>query len=412
MAINLNLQKGIRLEQFKRESFVRPLLRLHPPESITVPLIGFDQSRMIPIPRVGELFAKYSMLARSQNGASWVVSPLSGRLLSVERINHPMLGSVLCAKINVRESIPPLEIYGHDPAAMSDVGIIQAARLACIFDEADGLPLFYKLDKAKKDGALLLIGDGIDDRPYISSSLKTIAEFGTDVNDGLGMAMKVIGGGLPVLAVYDPGELNMENVTGGFGFTDIMTVAGGYPAWYRFERDYCAGRKYLRIGVQALRALSLAVRRGEPQVESIITVCGDCVANPANVIVPSGVSVDYILQQIGLKKSPRYVILGDTMCGVTCEDLNIPVIPGIRGICAMSELPESEKHDGCVSCGRCTEVCPRRLFPSEAVRIYESGRRRDAAAFGAKDCTGCGACSAVCPAGLDVADIMLDLADI
>ena len=89
----------------------------------------------------------------------------------------------------------------------------------------------------------------------------------------------------------------------------------------------------------------------------------------------------------------------------------MPVIPGIRGICAMSELPMPQKRSGCVSCGRCTEVCPRNLFPSEAVRMYEARKYDEAASFGAKDCAACGACSAVCPAGVEVTEIMLELQD-
>lgn len=409
MAINLDLRGGIKLEQYKQDSFIRPLLRMHPPETITVPLIGFDSETMFPVPRVGETVAKNSLLARSRSGRSLVISPLSGKLLRVEKEDHPLLGNVQCAKLAVREGITPLRTFGHDPNAMSPEGVIQSARMACIYDETDGLPLYYKLEKAREENALLVIADGIDDAPYISSALKTVAEFGEAVNDGLGMAMKVLGGGIPLLVVYDPGKLDMQSVTGGFGFTDIMTVEGGYPAWYRFERDKCAGRKYFRAGVQALRDLSMAVRQGTPQVESIITVCGDCVINPVNIIVPAGVSVDHVLNQVGLKKSPKYVIAGDTMRGVTCEELDFPIIPGIRGICAMSELPSVRKKTGCVSCGRCTEVCPRRLFPSEAVRLYEAGRFQEAAVFGADNCAGCGACSAVCPAGIEISDIMYSL---
>ncbi len=410
MANNLNLEKGVRLEQYKNQTFIRPLLRLRPPETVAVPLISFGGGTMLPIPRVGESVAKNSMLARSKSGKNWVVAPLSGKLSCIERVEHPLLGSVLCAFLKVKDNIPPLDVIGHDPSAMSAAGVIQTARMAGIIDETDGLPLYYKLQKAQSDNILIAIADGIDDTPYITSALKTVSEYGDRACDGVGLVLKVLGGGKAVLAVHDPGDLNMETVTGSFGFTDVMPISGGYPAWPRFKRQYCGDRPCLRVGVQALRALSMAVREGFPQLDSIITIAGDCIRNPANIIVPTGVPVSYILDQCGLVKTPNYVILGDTMTGVTCADLNVPVMPGIRGICAMSELPAPSKRTPCISCGRCVEVCPERLFPSEAVRLYAAGKKKQAMEFGCSDCIGCGACSAVCPAGVEVSDIMLELA--
>ncbi|MBQ9993209.1 MAG: 4Fe-4S dicluster domain-containing protein [Clostridia bacterium] len=407
--MKLNLRKGVNLDQHKELSFVRPLLRLSPPETVAVPILSLGQGGMLPIPRVGETVAKNSMLARSKDGMNWVVSPVSGKLTCIERIDHPLLGSVRCAYINVRDGIPALETKGHNPSTMTVAGVIQTARMACIIDEVDGVPLYYKLAEAAKAGIQLVIADCIDDTPYISSSLKTISEFGDEACDGVGLALKVLEGGKAILAIYDPGDVNIDVVASNFGFTDTARVTGGYPAWPRFEAEYCRDIPFVRIGVQALRALSQAVRRGTPQTETIITVSGDCVANPANIITQTGVTVEYILSQVGLKAKPRYVIMGDTMQGITCDRLDVPVLPGVRGICAMSSLPSPEISQGCISCGRCVGICPEHLFPSEAVRLYERGSLSQAARFGSDKCTGCGACSAVCPSGIEIRDIMLDL---
>jgi len=412
MPLNTNLEKGVKLAQHKEQSFVRPLLRLKTPQEVAVPLVGSGNDTMLPIHRVGESVARYSMIARSKNNLDWVVSPVSGKLRCIERVEHPLLGKVLCAFISVRDNIPALETIGHDPSAMTAESIVQTARMAAIVDECDGMPLYYKIDRAMRNGVQLVIADGIDDTPYISSALKTVAEYGDIACDGVGLTLKALGGGKAVLAIHDPGDLNMDNVMNSFGFTDVLPIKGGYPAWPRFVRKYCGDRPYLRIGVQALKALSEAVRHGVPQVESIITVAGDCVETAANIVVPTGASVEYVLQEAGLIRTPRFVIMGDTMTGVTCSKLNVPIIPGIRGICVMSCLPAPAEKTGCISCGRCVDVCPRQLLPSEAVRMYERGAKKQAAGFGSKDCDGCGACSAVCPTRIEVSDIMLTLKDL
>lgn len=409
MPLKLNPADGVRFAQYKERSFSRPLFRLRSPETVTVPLFAFGAGSMLPIPRVGENVAKNSMLARSRNSQSWVVSPVSGKLLRIERRDHPMMGNVLCAVIAVRDSLPALDVKGHNPSTMTPMGIVQAARLACIIDEVDGLPLYYKLMKAIKEEVQLVVADALDDAPYISSGLKTVSEFGDEALDGVGMALKAMDGGKALLAVYDSGDINLNAVVGNFGFTDVCMVGGGYPAWSRFEEERFRGRKVLRIGVQALRALSLAVRDGQPQTETVITVCGDCVENAANVIVPTGVTVEYILREVGLKRFPDYLILGDTMRGVTCASTDVPVMPGIRAICAMSALDTPKKTVGCISCSRCVEVCPRQVFVSEAVRLYERGARKQAIKLGLTRCDLCGACSAVCPSGIEITAMMDEL---
>ncbi len=409
MAIQLYTGKGVRLEQQKRQAFQRPIMRAKTPEMLMVPLLNFGMGAMLPIPRVGETVAKNSMLARSKNSMNWVVSPVSGKLRRIERMEHPLVGSIMCAHIEVKDSIPALETRGHDPSAMTGQGIIQASRMACILDEVDGLPLYYKLQTAARKRVLMSVADALDDMPYISSGIKTVQEYGDEANDGLGLTLKVLDGGKAALAIYDPGDIEMERVSSTFGFTDVVRMTGGYPVWDRFVEQYCGKGGYLRVGVQALRALSQAVRRGVPQTESIITVCGDCVSTPANVVVTTGTTVEQILREAGLRCDPKYVILGDTMRGVTCDRLDIPVFPGIKGICAMTELPAAPVRTGCISCGRCVGVCPQKLFPSEAIRCYERGAKQQAAAYSGEKCDGCGACSAVCPSGIDVADIMLEL---
>ncbi len=405
MAFAVNLGKGVFLPQCKEPAFSKSIMRIKPPEVAVVPIFDFGTGAMLPVPRVGENVAKNAILAKSKNGAAWVVSPVSGKLRRIERVEHPVVGSVLCAFINIKDSIPALEVRGHNPSSMTSAGIIQAARMACIFDESDGLPLFYKLQKAKRDRVMMTVADGIDDSPYVSSSLKIISEYGVDCADGLGFILKALDGGKAVLAAYDPGDLDMDKVLNTFGFVDVIRVSGGYPAWPRFAEQHCH-EKYLRVGVQALRALSLAVRTGEPQTETVITVSGDCIENPCNVVVPTGTTVRHILEQVVLKKPLKYVILGDTMRGVLCPNLDVPVFPGIRAITAVSQVERSVEKK-CISCGRCVDICPHNLFPSEAVRMYENGESANPAMYGGDRCDACGACTAVCPSGIDVTEIML-----
>lgn len=395
------------LKQNKDPALTNKLLNVPVPSELVVPLFNFDSGAMLPIPRAGETVARYSMLAHSKNGTSWTVTPCSGRLSHIERFNHPLMGKVMCAHILTGVSAHEIDLIPHNPSTMTPDGILRCIAQACIIDEVDGTPVHRKLQRAMKNKTMLIVADCIDDAPYVSSSLRVIMEYGDMCADGVSVIMKMLGGAKAKLAVYNPGGIDMECLLDRVGFIDTVEIKGGYPAWFAFERE-CCNEPYVRIGVQALRAISLAVRKGMPQTEFVITVAGDCIAAPVNAVVTTGTTIADVFNSVGLSAEPETIIMGDPMTGVTVSDINTPLFPGVRSVIAMKKQPEKPAN-ACIGCGRCSEVCPRRLFPSEAVRMAEQKKLLLAAEYGARSCVGCGACSAVCPSGIEISELMRKL---
>ncbi len=398
---------GVMLDQNKEPALTNRLMTVPVPSELVVPLFNFDRGAMLPIPRAGETVARYSMLAHSKNGTCWTVTPYSGKLSHIERFDHPLMGKVMCAHIMTGVSAHEIQLIPHNPSTMTPDGILRCISQACIIDEVDGTPVHRKLQRAMKNGTMLIIADCIDDTPYVSSSLRVIMDYGDECADGVSAIMKMLGGAKAKLAVYNPGGIDMEGLLDRVGFIDTVELRGGYPAWFTFEREYCH-EPYVRIGVQALRAISHAVRKGMPQTEFIVTVAGDCVAAPVNAIVTTGTTVENLLDAAGLNAEPEIVIMGDPMTGVEVKDMGTPLFPGIRSVIAMKKSPEKPAN-ACIGCGRCVSVCPRRLFPSEAVRMAEQKKLLIAAEYGARSCIGCGACSAVCPSGIEITELMRKL---
>ncbi|MDR1002664.1 MAG: 4Fe-4S dicluster domain-containing protein [Oscillospiraceae bacterium] len=397
--------RGAVINQHKQPAYGNKILRLPPPPQLIVPLYNFESGAMLPTARVGETVAKHAVLAHSKNKASVVIAPASGRLVAIERINHPIMGSVLAAFMRTDSRIPPVPPVPHNLSAMTAEGILKAVRIANIIDETDGMPVYHKLLRAVEEKVLLLIADCIDDTPYISSALKTVQDHGDLCADGVSVVLKLLGGGKATLAFFNSGGIDTEELLFKIGFMNTVELTGGYPAWFSFKRHY-ANEKHIRLGVQALRSISLAVRDGIPQTEFMVTVGGDCVSTPTNVIASTGTTVGNLLHKVGLSSTPRYIVLGDTMTGAAVTSLDTPVFPGIRGVTAMSGV-QKVPTTACIGCGACSAVCPHMLFPSEANRMYEQGMTALAASYGANRCVGCGACSAVCPSGIELSEIML-----
>lgn len=81
----------------------------------------------------------------------------------------------------------------YDGAALSGKQIIEIARLARIVDERDGLFLHEKLEKAQRMNIRVVVGDAIDDEPYVSSQPQPTAVFEKRSWGGLRLAAKAVG---------------------------------------------------------------------------------------------------------------------------------------------------------------------------------------------------------------------------
>lgn len=408
-----NTGKYVDLDQHKEPAFSAPLNSVPLRDCAYVPIYDPCGGNMYPVVRAGDRCARFSLLARTRSmtnriGPSWLMSPLSGCVREITGIEHPVIGRTLCAIIAPDETIPPIPSTPHELNAMTENGVLRTIHQAGIIDEFDGRALVEKILEAKEKGIREVAAIALDDSPYISSALKTISEFSMEVNEGISIVLKALNGGSAKLAVYDCDETDLKLDADRFGFVELIRMRGGFPLISKFKRQYYPKGDFLPVGVQALRSAAQALTRGLPQTNSIITVSGECVKHPCNVVVVNGTPVEDVLRFVGINKVPHYVIAGDTMTGVTVSDIRTPVIAGMRAITVMHSLVRPERGK-CTHCGRCVTVCPMELLPSEAMRLYELGEVEKAAEFGAEHCTSCGACSAVCPSSLEVAQTMCKL---
>ena len=144
----------------------------------------------------------------------------------------------------------------------------------------------------------------------------------------------------------------------------------------------------------------LALTRGLPVTDRIISVTGDAVSEPRNLQVPLGISVRELVDACGgFREAPVKVLAGGPMMGLSMRSLDVPVVKGTSGILALTaRMAHLAEESACLRCGRCVEACPMRLVPLE---MDQAVRRRDYAGFealGGMNCIECGCCAYECPA--------------
>ena len=140
--------------------------------------------------------------------------------------------------------------------------------------------------------------------------------------------------------------------------------------------------------------------------ERIVTVTGDCIAQPCNVIAPIGTKVkDLIAFAGGFSKEPDKLVSGGPMMGFAFYDEETPIAKGTSGILAITDEKDYRKS-ACLNCGKCVAACPIGLVPTRLYSLITHARYEEAMASHLMDCKECGCCSFSCPAHLDLVHAM------
>lgn len=330
-----------------------------------------------------------------------VVASVSGRVEGTLVARHPLYGEYLCADITAddRSSMETLPVIPEDQ--LTPESIIHIAREAAIYDELDGIPLWEKLEQwvlPAEDPAVLrsiLVADATENDVYGSSAWAVLMEQPKLVLFGLQMAAKAIRFTRYHVATMLP-KRRRRTLKRAIGRENVYTVGDEYPVTVYADK----GAEVYRIGVQACLALGRALKQGRRHTAAIVTVAGDAVPAPHNLLVPFGTRMGDLLTYAQAQKG-HTVVLGDTMVGIPCPDLNAPLLPGVTTVLALH--PKKVRTPGpCIGCGRCADVCHAGLLPYEIVRRSENMHYERLQHLSPEDCDGCAACSYVCPAGRDV----------
>jgi len=91
------------------------------------------------------------------------------------------------------------------------------------------------------------------------------------------------------------------------------------------------------------------------------------------------------------------------MMGISQQDIETPIVKGTSGILVQSkdEVIEDEEAP-CIRCGRCVEVCPAYLLPTQIAKVVRVEKWERLDKLHIKDCIECGACSYVCPSKIPI----------
>ena len=149
------------------------------------------------------------------------------------------------------------------------------------------------------------------------------------------------------------------------------------------------------------KAIYDVVYDGMPLIKRIVTVSGDILMEPKNLLVPIGTAFNDLLDACGHSQNPYKVLSGGPMMGVAQYDLNVPTIKGVNAITVLGKSNEYAVEEArCLRCGKCIDACPMKLMPVLMYKAIQSQDVEEMKSNNLMDCIECGSCAYTCPASV------------
>ena len=319
--------------------------------------------------------------------------------------------------------VPAVEITadGEDkaietkPLEVNDLpSLVSAARtLGLVGLGGAGFPTSIKLNPKNIDEVDTLIINATECEPFITSDHREMLESPDDIVEGINHIKKAMGIDKAYLAIEsnkkDAIDLLKSKSNGDF---EVKIAPSNYPQGAEKVIIYnCTGRivkegmlpadvGVLVLNVTTLGNLIRGIKTGMPLTHKRVTVSGDCIKNPANVLVPIGTSIDALIEFCGGTVGVvDKLIMGGPMMGIAISNGRHPVIKNNNAIIAISErLSFSPDPHPCIRCGKCTQACPFGLMPTVFEHAYEDGDLDLLEKQKVNVCMECASCAYVCPA--------------
>ena len=340
-----------------------------------------------------------------------------------ERFNVPIISSVSGTVVDIKDGYIKIkndllektekEIINRDVSKIKKEEFLDIIEKAGIIGMGGaGFPthMKYKTDKNIE----LLIVNAVECEPYITADYSIMNEKCNELLEGINNIIRINKINNAILAIK---KTNVEiikkfkEIIDKYPKIELRIVRDIYPmGWERTLIKEVTKKEYdilpIELGIvvnniSTIFAINNALKHDIPLVERIITITGENVKNPGNVMVKIGTSVNEILKFMGGIHDDSVLISGGPMMGVEINKTDY-IKPQMNCILVLPK-PKEENIINCLRCGKCVSACPANLAP---VLIKECSDKEELIKLQVNKCISCGLCSYICPSRIDLRNIV------
>lgn len=420
MTLNKTFKGGIHPGEHKELTEDKPYEIMPAPEEVYIPLSQHIGKPGKPgVKKRGEVI-KGMVLAEPDGFISAAIhSPVSGKVKDISQATHAggKPKEAIVIKVDESEEVDFMEEL--DPNAVDSDAIIERVKQAGIVGQGGAaFPTFVKLMPPQDKKIEWLIINGAECEPYLTRDYRFMLERSEDLLEGVSLLMKALKIDKAIIGIETnkPKAIDVLSKLTEKSFPNIHIygMKTKYPQGAEkmlikaaINREVPPGKLPMDVGVVIQNigtaiAVFDAVVKGEPEITAALTVSGGGINEPKNLIVPVGTPIKDVIEFCGgIKPNAKKVVVGGPMMGVAQYDLSAPVMKATSGILILSdEEVQGMQEYNCVRCGKCIEICPVNLMPTNIARYSQLNRLEDAEKYGITTCMECGTCSYNCPSGI------------
>lgn len=404
-------------KELSKDVAVRKIL---PKGEVVIPLSQHIGAPATPVVEVGQRVLKGELIAESSGFISANIhSSVSGTVKKIEQRLVPNGSKVLSIVIENDEQYEEFKYETKDAPwskeyireAVKDCGVVGLGG-ACF-------PTHVKLAPKDENAIDYVIINAAECEPYITSDYRRLVEQPQEVIEGLKIMLMLFDNAKGVIAVENnkPDVIeNLKKLTENEDRIEVASLKTKYPQGSERHIIYAVTKRKINSSmlpadagcivdnVDTVYNIYQAVKFHKPLTERIVTVSGDGVNEPCNLLVPFGTSHAQLIEEAGgMDENVEKVISGGPMMGQAMFTLDVPVIKGSSSILAFKndEIAHATMTN-CLNCGKCAQVCPEGLI---CAKIAQAAAADDMEAFvkmHGMECIECGTCNFICPANRNI----------
>lgn len=349
-----------------------------------------------------------------------ILSPISGVVKGIVKKWHPSNKMVPMLEIENDFNEELVDTFKHlKPKEMTREELIEVMRKSGLVGMGGaGFPAYAKYNTDKKVDMVIM--NLAECEPFITCDYTCVLYNAQDLMYGFKYLLKAADCHKGIIAIKDKpmNKILIDIITP--LLTDEMEIRylnDVYPAgWERYTVETIAKRTYKFLPIEAGVLVSNAttcfsfartLKYGIPPSMKYVTITGDRITNPGNVLCKFGTNVSELLplfggMKEGAKESDTICISGGPMTGNAMFFSDFIVTPTLGSVILREDKLKNRKTPECLGCGRCVRYCPTFLAPFDIKRELKVGNIEELKKLGVTKCIQCGLCSYICPSRIDL----------